>query len=55
LCYGNFFIFTLIFFQFLISYFKLTCYFEFFSKPVTSYSNLSLIVEAQGAPGHATL
>ena len=55
LCYGNFFIFTLIFFQFLISYFKLTCYFEFFSKLVTSYSNLSLIVEAQGAPGHATL
>jgi len=22
------------------------------SKPATSYSNLSLIVEAQGAPGH---
>ena len=50
--YGNFFIFTLIF-QFLISYFKLTFYFDVLSKPATSCSNLSLNVEGQGLPGHA--
>ena len=49
-----FFHFHVNFFQFLISYFKLTSYFEVLSKPATSYSNLSLIVEAQGAPGHDT-
>jgi len=42
------------FFQFLISYFKLTYYFDVLSKPATSYSNLPLIVEGQRAPGHAT-
>jgi len=46
-----FFIFTLIF---LISYFKLTYYFEVLSKLATSCSNLSLIVEGRGVPGHAT-
>jgi len=48
--YGNFSIFTLIF---SISRLKLTCYFEFFSKPDTSCSNLSVNVEGQGLPGHA--
>jgi len=50
-----FFIFKLISsFSLLISYFKLTCYFEVLSKPATSCSNLSLIVEGQGVPGHST-
>ena len=53
--YGNFFIFTLLSsFSLLISYFKLTCSFEVLSKPVTSCSNLSLIAEGRGVPGHVT-
>jgi len=41
-------------FSLIISYFKLACFFEVLSKPVTSCSNLSLNVEAQGVPGHST-
>jgi len=53
--YGIFFNFTLLSpFSLLISYFKLTCFFEVLSKPVTSCSNLSLIAEGRGVPGHAT-
>ena len=45
---------VVVIFLLLISYFLLTSYFEVSSKPATSCSNLSLIVDGQGVPGHAT-
>jgi len=44
----------MVIFSLLIHILKITCYFEVLSKQATSCSNLSLIVEGQGAPGHVT-
>jgi len=35
------------------TFLKIICFFDVLSKPATSCSNPSLILEVQGAPGHA--